>query len=59
MRQQILEQSKCFDDEMRQKSEQNINLVEKGIQDVRTKKIDRTTLANLLTLQCSLTMTLT
>lgn len=47
IRQQILEQSKSLDDEMRQKYEAILSMFEQEIQEIRTDKTDRSTLAAL------------
>ncbi|PPS39169.1 hypothetical protein [Chroococcidiopsis sp. TS-821] len=49
MRQQILEQANNFDNEIQAKYAQIVALIEKEVQEVRNEKMDRVTLANLLT----------
>lgn len=49
LRQQILEQSKNLDDEMRQKYESILAVIEREVQELRSDKTDRSTLAALLT----------
>jgi hypothetical protein len=49
LRQQILEQSKSLDDEMRQKYESILSVIDREVQELRTDKTDRSTLAALLT----------
>lgn len=49
LRQQILEQSKSLDDEMRQKSEAILSMFEREVKEIRTDKTDRSTLAALFT----------
>lgn len=49
LRQQILDQSKSLDDDMRQKYEAIMTVIERETQELRTDKTDRSTLAALLT----------
>ena len=49
LRQQILEQSKSLDDDMRQKYESILGVIDREVQELRTDKTDRSTLAALLT----------
>ena len=49
LRQQILEQSKSLDDDMRQKYESILSVIDREVQELRTDKTDRSTLAALLT----------
>lgn len=49
LRQQILDQSKSLDDDMRQKYESILSIFNREAQELRTDKIDRSTLAALLT----------
>lgn len=49
LRQQILDQSKSLDDEMRQKYEAILSVVEREVQELRSDKTDRSTLATLFT----------
>lgn len=49
LRQQILEQSKSLDDDMRQKYESILAVIEREVQELRSDKTDRSTLAALLT----------
>ncbi len=49
LRQQILDQSKSLDDEMRQKYEAILSVVEREVQELRTDKTDRSTLSTLFT----------
>lgn len=49
LRQQILDQSKSLDDDMRQKYESILAVIEREVQELRSDKTDRSTLAALLT----------
>jgi|GEM_PF-666989 len=49
LRQQILEQSKSLDDDMRQKYESILSVIDREVQELRSDKTDRSTLAALLT----------
>lgn len=49
LRQQILDQSKSLDDDMRQKYESILTVIEREVQELRSDKTDRSTLAALLT----------
>lgn len=49
LRQQILDQSKSLDDDMRQKYESILSVVDREVQELRSDKTDRSTLAALLT----------
>ena len=48
LRQQILSQSNLLSDAIQEHSEQAIHLVEKGLQELRVKKIDRTAFSTFL-----------
>jgi uncharacterized protein YydD (DUF2326 family) len=47
LRQQLLEQSKMLDDEIRQKYQEILAILERRTQELRTEKADRSTLASL------------
>lgn len=49
LRQQILDQSKSLDDDMRQKYESILAVIEREVQELRSDKTDRSTLAALFT----------
>ena len=49
LRQQILDQSKNLDDDMRQKYESILSVIDREVQELRSDKTDRSTLAALLT----------
>jgi hypothetical protein len=49
LRQQILDQSKSIDDDMRQKYESILSVIDREVQELRSDKTDRSTLAALLT----------
>lgn len=49
LRQQILDQSKSLDDDMRQKYESILSVIDREVQELRSDKTDRSTLAALLT----------
>jgi len=47
LRQQLLEQSKVLDDEIRQKYQEILTILERRTQELRAEKADRSTLASL------------